>query len=89
MMECTVFQFNPSKARIVAADKITQSTEEAFADIVPMMKTPREGGYTLQRIAEDLNSDGHTIRRRVESGAGQAGIGSGSELSMHRLIDRH
>ena len=51
------------KARIVAAEKITQAAEEAYADIVPMMTELRSSGMTLKGIVERLNAEGHTTRR--------------------------
>ena len=66
------------KARKVASERITQAASEAYADIVPMMKDLREGGSTLQAIADKLNSDGHTTRRGA----------AWNQVQVKRVLDR-
>jgi DNA invertase Pin-like site-specific DNA recombinase len=51
------------KARTVAAKTISENTREAYADLLPVIQEMREKGSTLQRIADELNAQGHTTRR--------------------------
>lgn len=55
-----------AKARLAAAEKISQSAAEAYSDLLPEMKRLREEGNTLQAIADFLNAAGHTTRRGAE-----------------------
>jgi DNA invertase Pin-like site-specific DNA recombinase len=52
-----------AKARTVAARTISQQAREAYADLWPMMMEQRKKGMTLQAIADELNTQGHTTRR--------------------------
>ena len=50
-------------ARVNAARVNRQSRMEAYADILPYVKEQKESGTTLQQIANNLNTQGHTTRR--------------------------
>jgi DNA invertase Pin-like site-specific DNA recombinase len=50
-------------ARNNAASANKRLRMEAYADILPDVKNQKENGATLQQIANELNSKGHTTRR--------------------------
>lgn len=51
------------KGRAVSAAVRAKAADDAYADIVPEMKRLRDGGRSLQQIADELNEQGHTTRR--------------------------
>ena len=51
------------KARTAAGKAITEKAREAYTDLQPIMKEMRDKGLSLQAIAEELNTQGHTTRR--------------------------
>jgi DNA invertase Pin-like site-specific DNA recombinase len=62
---------NLSKANMAVGRKLgakanARLADEAYADILPDMKSWRTRGVTLADIADRLNSDGHTTRRGCE-----------------------
>ena len=46
-----------------AAEANRQAAKEAYADLLPILGTMRAKGQSLQRIANWLNTMGHTTRR--------------------------
>ena len=46
-----------------AAEANTRAAKEAYADLLPIISTMRARGESLQRIADWLNTMGHTTRR--------------------------
>ena len=52
-----------AKGRNKAKEAKAQRKSEAYADLAPMVATWRNGGMTLEGIADKLNTDGHTTRR--------------------------
>ena len=51
------------KAVQVAAEVRAKDTDDAYRDLVPMMRQLREAGKTLQTIADELNLQGYETRR--------------------------
>ncbi len=51
------------KARSVSRRVVQDRKQAAYADLVPSVKEWRDGGLTLQAIADKLNGAGHTTRR--------------------------
>ena len=47
-----------------AGDVVAKAAVEAYADLLPAMLDKRAKGMTLAGIAETLNAEGHTTRRR-------------------------
>lgn len=46
-----------------AGEAHREHADEAYSDLAPVMREWREGGLTLQAIADRLNEEGHTTRR--------------------------
>ena len=67
------------KAAKVSVEVRRTRTAEAYADIVPIMTELRQGGATLQAIADKLNSDGHTTRRGA----------AWNQVQVKRVLDRN
>ena len=53
-----------------AGEAVHKAAAEAYADLLPSMRTWRTEGMTLEAIADKLNADGHTTRRGLPWGAG-------------------
>jgi DNA invertase Pin-like site-specific DNA recombinase len=51
------------KARVEAAKSHRAAAREAYVDIAPLCIALRSEGYTLQKITDKLNRDGHNTRR--------------------------
>jgi hypothetical protein len=51
------------KARKVSAKVVSEKANEAYSDLVPVLKALRFQGLSLRQIAQRLNEDGHTTRR--------------------------
>ena len=51
------------KARAAAVESLRTAAVESYADLVPVLKSLRAKGRTLQAIANELNEMGHTTRR--------------------------
>jgi hypothetical protein len=51
------------KAVQVAAEVRTKDTDEAYRDLVPLMRELRDAGKSLQVIADELNAQGYETRR--------------------------
>jgi DNA invertase Pin-like site-specific DNA recombinase len=52
-----------AKARSIAARLHRQAADEAYGDLVPLMREMRTNGRSLQTIADKLNEQGHSTRR--------------------------
>ncbi len=52
-----------TKAREAAAEAHRVAATESYADLVPLIKSLRDQGDTLEAIANELNAMGHTTRR--------------------------
>ncbi len=52
-----------TKARSAAAEANRAATTESYADLVPIVRSFRARGATLQAIANEMNRMGHTTRR--------------------------
>lgn len=52
-----------TKARAAAGKAITEKAREAYTDLQPLMMEMRDKGLSLQAIADELNTQGHTTRR--------------------------
>jgi DNA invertase Pin-like site-specific DNA recombinase len=51
------------KARIVAAKTLRETADAAYSDLAPVLTELRGRGLSLQAIANELTSQGHTTRR--------------------------
>jgi DNA invertase Pin-like site-specific DNA recombinase len=52
-----------AKGRVQAAKVVSQRAREAYSDLQPLLAEMRAKGMTLQAIAGELNTQGHTTRR--------------------------
>jgi DNA invertase Pin-like site-specific DNA recombinase len=46
-----------------AGEAVSRAANEAYADLLPVVRGLKDDGLTLQAIAERLTADGHTTRR--------------------------
>jgi len=52
-----------ARGRSVASKAISEAASQAYSDLLPIMQELRKSGKTLQEIAEELTTQGHTTRR--------------------------
>ena len=52
-----------ARGRLAAVKAIREKARAAYADLAPMIRELRGEGLSLQRVADVLNSEGHTTRR--------------------------
>ena len=56
-------QAGVKKARTAAAKAHSETFDDEYADLFPIVKDLQAGGKSLQAIADELNEMGHTTRR--------------------------